>query len=108
MMLVAPGPSSVLLQYWTKCGSEVFASAHCLLWMKRRLLIQKNNEQIVRSVIYQQIRKTFIIKLHVPKNAMSSLHHILDLKQPWTLLYVLVFWSEARILAYEGAITELS
>ncbi len=47
---------------WTKCGSEVFASAHCLLWMKRRLVIQKNNEQIIRSVIYQQIRKTFNIK----------------------------------------------
>ncbi len=45
--------------HWTKCGSEVFASAYCLLWMKRRLLIQKNNRQIIRSVIYQQIHKTF-------------------------------------------------
>ena len=52
------GHSRIL--YWTKCGSEVFASAYCGLWMERRLLIQKNNEQIVRSVIYQQIHKMFI------------------------------------------------
>ncbi len=38
-------------------------SAYCLLWMKRRLLIQKNNRQTIRSVIYmyQQIYKMFII-----------------------------------------------
>ena len=31
----------------------------CLLWMEIYLLIQKNNKQIVRSVIYQQIHRTF-------------------------------------------------
>ena len=45
---------------WTKCGSEVFPSAYCILWIERCLLIQKNNKQIVRSVIYQQIHKMFI------------------------------------------------
>ncbi len=50
----------LLLEFLAEKRSDIID----LLWfdyitMKRRLLIQKNNRQIVRSVTYQQIRKTF-------------------------------------------------
>ena len=40
--------------------------------MKRRLLIQKNNRQIIRSVIYQQIHKMFIEDLADQPNLLAG------------------------------------